>query len=249
MIEFKNVNKWYGRYHALVDVSETVTQGEVVVVCGPSGSGKSTLIRTLNRLESIDSGHILLQGEDIHRPGLDVDRYRAGIGFVFQQFNLLRRLTVLENTLLGRLAHAPRWRSLAGWFAPDDVAKAEAALARVGLGGVAGRRVDTLSGGQQQRVAIARAVVQAPAVILADEPMASLDPALAHTVMGLLREINSEDGITVVATLHVLELAQAYGQRIIGRSRGRVVHDGPSASLDATVSARIFGPGPGGATE
>ncbi|MGH7317644.1 MAG: phosphonate ABC transporter ATP-binding protein, partial [Candidatus Rokuibacteriota bacterium] len=166
---------------------------------------------------------------------------RARIGFVFQQFNLLRRLTVLENALLGRLAHVSPWRSLLGCFEPPDIARAETILTRVGLEGLAGRRVDTLSGGQQQRVAIARALLQAPAVVLADEPMASLDPALAHTVMELLRRINREDGITVVATLHVLDLAQSYGRRIIGLSQGRVVHDGPPGSLDAAATARIFG--------
>jgi phosphonate transport system ATP-binding protein len=166
---------------------------------------------------------------------------RARVGFVFQQFNLLRRLSVLENVLLGRLARTPRWRSLLGWFEPEDLARAETILARVGLEGLAARRVDTLSGGQQQRVAIARALLQEPAVMLADEPMSSLDPALAHTVMELLRRINREDGITVVASLHVIELAQAYGERIIGLNRGRVVHDGPPPSLDAAATARIFG--------
>ncbi len=133
--------------------------------------------------------------------------------------------------------------ALIGWFEPAELARAEATLARVGLVGLATRRIDTLSGGQQQRVAIARALVQGPAVILADEPMASLDPALAHTVMELLRRINHEDGITVITSLHVLELAQAYGQRIIGLHQGRVVHDGPPALLDRAATARIFGPG------
>jgi phosphonate transport system ATP-binding protein len=168
-------------------------------------------------------------------------RVRARIGFVFQQFNLQRRLTVIENALLGGLARASRWRSLVGWFETAEVSRANAVLTRVGLEGLADRRVDTLSGGQQQRVAIARALLQEPAVVLADEPMSSLDPALAHTVMESLRRINEEDGITVVTSLHVLELAQAYGRRVIGLSRGRVVHDGPPDSLDTAATARIFG--------
>jgi phosphonate transport system ATP-binding protein len=193
------------------------------------------------------AGHIEVDGVEVTGATPEtLRRIRSGIGFIFQQFNLLRRLTVLENTVLGRLPHATRWRSLAGWFDPADLARARATLIRVGLDGLDTRRIDTLSGGQQQRVAIARALVQAPAVILADEPMASLDPSLAHTVMELLRRINHEDGITVVTSLHVLELAQAYGQRIVGLHRGRVVHDGPPDSLDAAATARIFGPGPGG---
>jgi len=236
-----------GGSRALDGIDLHIGRGEFVALIGPSGAGKSTLLRCLNGLVTPTAGHIEVDGVEV--TGADAEtlrRIRSGIGFVFQQFNLLRRLTVLENTVLGRLPHATRWRSLAGWFDPADLARARATLARVGLDGMDTRRVDTLSGGQQQRVAIARALVQTPAVILADEPMASLDPSLAHTVMELLRRINQEDGITVVTSLHVLELAQAYGQRIIGLHRGRVVHDGPPASLDGAATARIFGPGLGG---
>jgi phosphonate transport system ATP-binding protein len=242
VIRVRSLRKDYpGSLRALDGVDLDIARGEFVALIGPSGAGKSTLLRCLNGLVTPTAGQVEVGGEAVTGASAEaLRRIRAGI--VFQQFNLLRRLTVLENALLGRLAHASRWRSLAGWFAPADVARTEATLARVGLEGLASRRVDTLSGGQQQRVAIARALVQVPAVILADEPMASLDPALAHTVMELLRRINREDGITVVASLHVLELAQAYGQRIIGLSRGRVVHDGPPAALDAAASARIFGP-------
>jgi phosphonate transport system ATP-binding protein len=172
----------------------------------------------------------------------ELRRIRARIGFVFQQFNLLRRLSVLDNVLVGRLAHAPGWSSAIGWFAASDVARARAALQRVGLGDLEDRRADTLSGGQQQRVAIARALVQEPRTILADEPMSSLDPALAESVMELLREINQQDGITVITSLHVLELAKIYGRRVIALRAGRIVHDGPPESLDAGASERIFGP-------
>ncbi|HWN04939.1 MAG TPA: phosphonate ABC transporter ATP-binding protein [Candidatus Dormibacteraeota bacterium] len=243
MIRVRGLRKDYpGGPRALDGVDLDIGPGEFVALIGPSGAGKSTLLRCLNGLVTPTAGEVRIGDEAVTGASPEaLRRVRARIGFVFQQFNLLRRLTVLENTLLGRLAHASRWRSLLGWFEPAEVSKAHAILIRVGLDGLAGRRVDTLSGGQQQRVAIARALLQEPAVVLADEPMSSLDPALAHTVMEFLRRINEEDGITVVASLHVLELAQAYGRRVIGLSRGRVVHDGPPSSLDAATTARIFG--------
>jgi phosphonate transport system ATP-binding protein len=245
LIRVRGLRKEYpGGSRALDGIDLHIRRGEFVALIGPSGAGKSTLLRCLNGLATPTAGHIEVDGVEVTGATPEtLRRIRSGIGFVFQQFNLLRRLTVLENTVLGRLPHATRWRSLAGWFDPAELARARATLARVGLDGLDTRRIDTLSGGQQQRVAIARALVQAPAVILADEPMASLDPSLAHTIMELLRRINHEDGITVVTSLHVLELAQAYGQRIIGLHRGRVVHDGPPDSLDGAATARIFGPG------
>ena len=246
MIRVRALRKDYpGSPRALDGIDLDIGRGEFVALIGSSGAGKSTLLRCLNGLVTPTAGQIEVDGQMVTGASAEsLRRVRAGIGFVFQQFNLMRRLSVLENVVLGRLAYTSRWRSLVGCFAPADVARAEATLARVGLDGLAARRVDTLSGGQQQRVAIARALLQTPAVILADEPMASLDPALAHTVMELLRRINQEDGITVVASLHVLELAQTYGHRIVGLRRGRVVHDGPPASLDAAATARVFGPAP-----
>jgi len=243
VIRVRGLRKDYpGCPRALDGVDLEIGRGEFVALIGPSGAGKSTLLRCLNGLVTPTAGEVWIGDQAVTGASSDVlRRVRARVGFVFQQFNLLRRLSVLDNALLGRLAHASRWRSLLGWFEPADLAKAETILTRVGLEGLGSRRVDTLSGGQQQRVAIARALLQQPAVVLADEPMSSLDPALAHTVMELLRRINREDGITVVASLHVMELAQSYGQRIIGLSRGRVVHDGPPASLDATATTRIFG--------
>jgi phosphonate transport system ATP-binding protein len=231
-----------GGARALDGVDLDIAPGEFVALIGPSGAGKSTLLRCLNGLVVPTAGEVRI-GDDIVTGASPetLRRVRARIGFVFQQFNLQRRLTVLENALLGGLARASRWRSLAGWFERSEVLRAQAVLTRVGLDGLADRRVHTLSGGQQQRVAIARALFQEPAVVLADEPMSSLDPALAHTVMELLRRINEEDGITVVTSLHVLELARAYGRRVIGLSRGRVTHDGPPESLDASATARIFG--------
>jgi phosphonate transport system ATP-binding protein len=249
VIRVRGLRKDYpGGSRALDDVDLDIGPGEFVALIGPSGAGKSTLLRCLNGLVTPTAGRVEVGGVAVTGATPEtLRRIRSGVGFVFQQFNLLRRLTVLENTVLGRLSHAARWRSLVGWFDAADLARARATLARVGLDGLDTRRIDTLSGGQQQRVAIARALVQAPAVILADEPMASLDPSLAHTVMELLRRINQEDGITVIASLHVLELAQAYGQRIIGLHRGRVVHDGAADSLDEAATTRIFGPGATGA--
>jgi phosphonate transport system ATP-binding protein len=245
VIHVRGLRKDYpGGSRALDGVDLDIAPGEFVALIGPSGAGKSTLLRCLNGLVIPTAGLVRIGGEAVTGASPEtLRRVRARIGFVFQQFNLQRRLTVLENALVGGLARASRWRSLVGWFAAPEISRAHAILTRVGLDGLADRRVDTLSGGQQQRVAIARALLQEPAVILADEPMSSLDPALAHTVMEFLRRINREDGITVVASLHVLELAQAYGRRVIGLSRGRVVHDGPPESLDAGATTRIFGSG------
>jgi phosphonate transport system ATP-binding protein len=243
VIRVRGLRKDYpGAARALDGVDLDIAPGEFVALIGPSGAGKSTLLRCLNGLVTPTAGEVRI-GDDVVTGASPetLRRVRARIGFVFQQFNLQRRLTVIENTLLGGLARASRWRSLVGWFEAAEVSRANAILTRVGLEGLSDRRVDTLSGGQQQRVAIARALLQEPAVVLADEPMSSLDPALAHTVMEFLRRINEEDGITVVTSLHVLELAQAYGRRVIGLTRGRVVHDGPPDSLDAAATARIFG--------
>src|SRR5262245_51534551 len=176
MIEFRNVTKFYGSFRALDDVTETITRGEVVVICGPSGSGKSTLIRTINRLEPIDSGHILLEGQDIHRPGLDVDAFRSGIGFVFQQFNLFPHLTVLDNCTLAPM----RVRKLGATVARD---RARALLERVGLADKAESYPAQLSGGQQQRVAIARALAMEPPLMLFDEPTSALDPEMVSEVL------------------------------------------------------------------
>ena len=215
MIEFKNVNKWYGDYHALVDVSETVAQGEVVVVCGPSGSGKSTLIRTINRLESIDAGHILLQGEDIHRPGLDVDRYRAGIGFVFQQFNLFPHLSVIDNCTL-----APTFvRGLSPASARDQ---AMALLDRVGLAHKAHAHPSELSGGQQQRVAIARALAMEPPLMLFDEPTSALDPEMVGEVLTVIRDL-ARDGMTLVCVTHEMGFAREVADRVIFMDQGKVL--------------------------
>jgi phosphonate transport system ATP-binding protein len=246
LIRIRRLCKAYpGGTRALDDVSLDIVDGEFVALIGPSGAGKSSFLRCMNGLVAPTSGEVIVDGHTVTgAPDERLRQVRAGIGFVFQQFNLLRRLTVLQNVLVGRLAHTSRWRSLIGWFDPIDVVRTRAVLERIGLGGLADRRVDTLSGGQQQRVAIARALVQAPRIMLADEPMASLDPALSRTVMELLRRINLEDGITVVTSLHVLGLARDYGRRIIALRDGRVVHDGPPESLTGDVARIIFGDAP-----
>ena len=194
MIELQNVNKWYGDYHALVDVNEIITTGEVVVVCGPSGSGKSTLIRTINRLEEIQGGRILVDGQDVHAPQQNVNALRAGIGFVFQQFNLFPHLTVLENCTLA----AVQLKKLTPAEARE---RAMALLDRVGLAHKAQAIPSQLSGGQQQRVAIARALTLRPPVILFDEPTSALDPEMVGEVLLVMRDL-ARDGMTMVCVTH-----------------------------------------------
>jgi phosphonate transport system ATP-binding protein len=242
VIRIRGLRKVYpGGTVGIDGIDLDIGAGEVVALIGPSGAGKSTFLRCLNGLVTPTDGDVSVGGQAVSgASAVEMRRIRAGIGFVFQQFNLLRRLSVLENVLIGRLARMPRIRSLLGLFSAADVARAQAVLERVGLEGLGDRRVDTLSGGQQQRVAIARAVVQEPKVLLADEPMASLDPALAHTVLALLRRISEEDGLTVVTSLHVLELARLYGRRVIGLRAGRLVYDGSPDGLTNAMAERIF---------
>jgi polar amino acid transport system ATP-binding protein len=215
MIELKNVNKWYGDYHALVDVTETIPTGEVVVVCGPSGSGKSTLIRTINRLEEIQSGHILLDGEDVHAPKRDVNQLRAGIGFVFQQFNLFPHLTVLENCILA----AVQLKKLAPAEARE---RAMALLNRVGLANKADAIPSQLSGGQQQRVAIARALTLQPPIMLLDEPTSALDPEMVGEVLLVMRDL-AKDGMTMVCVTHEMGFAREVADRVIFMDQGAVL--------------------------
>ena len=245
MIRVRGLRQEYaGGTLALGGIDLDVAAGEFVALIGPSGAGKSTLLRCLNGLVRPTAGAVEGDGRSVTSASADeLRRIRARVGFVFQQFNLLRRLSVRDNVLIGRLGHVGVGRSLVGAFPAADVARAESTLARVGLGGLGARRADTLSGGQQQRVAIARALVQAPRVLLADEPMASLEPALSHTVMEILQRINREDGITVVTSLHVLEIARQYARRVVGLSGGRVVYDGPTDGLTAAAAAAIFSAG------
>lgn len=215
MIQLDKVNKWYGDYHALVDVTETINKGEVVVVCGPSGSGKSTLIRTLNRLEPIQSGQITINGQDIHQRGLDLNEFRSHIGFVFQQFNLFPHLTVLENCTL-----APT--RLRGLKPAEAKARSMALLERVGLAHKAAALPSELSGGQQQRVAIARALAMEPPLMLFDEPTSALDPEMVGEVLLVMRDL-ARDGMTMICVTHEMGFAREVADRILFMDAGKVL--------------------------
>ena len=218
MIVLEQVNKWYGEYHALVDVTETVAKNEVVVVCGPSGSGKSTLIRTLNRLEEIDSGRIAVDGRDIHARGLDVNALRAGIGFVFQQFNLFPHLTALENCMLAPVSLKRAREAEAKAFALE-------LLDGVGLAHKADAYPHQLSGGQQQRVAIARALAMRPPIMLFDEPTSALDPEMVGEVLQVMRKLAGQ-GMTMVCVTHEMGFARDVADRIWFMAEGKILEKG-----------------------
>jgi phosphonate transport system ATP-binding protein len=223
-----------------------VEPGEFVVILGRSGAGKTTLLRTINRLVEPTAGTVRVAGSEVTGASPAALRaIRRRIGMIFQQFNLVRRMSVLDNVLAGRLGYVPALASLAGHFPAEAREQARACLGQVGLAHLAERRADTLSGGEQQRVAIARALAQAPAVILADEPTASLDPQLTGSIMDLLRRINREHGITLVVSQHQLETALAYASRIVGLRHGRVVFDGAPAAVTREVAGAIYAGGAG----
>jgi len=227
---------------ALRDVTFTVRPGEFLVIIGLSGSGKSTLMRCINRLIEPTSGHIYIDDVDITTlsPG-EMRHVRRHIGMIFQQFNLVKRSSVLMNVLSGRLGYVPATWSLLNYFPRPEVARAVANLERVGIPEKAHVRADQLSGGQQQRVGIARALMQEPKVILADEPVASLDPATSHSVLRYVEELNKKDGITVLCALHFLSLARRYGTRIIALRAGEMVFDGLPADIDERRFKEIYG--------
>lgn len=233
MLEVRNLYKTYpDGTEALKDVSFTVEPGEFLVVIGLSGSGKSTLLRCINRLIDPTAGKILWNGLDVTAAqGEDLRKIRRRIGMVFQQFNLVRRLSVLNNALTGRLGYTTTRQSLFYRFGKADREAAHRALQRVGLTEQTYKRASELSGGQQQRVGIARALMQEPEIILADEPVASLDPVLAHSILGHLERLNKEDGITVICSLHYLDLVQRYASRVIGLRDGRIVYRGTSEDI------------------
>ncbi|MFN3868221.1 MAG: phosphonate ABC transporter ATP-binding protein [Hyphomicrobiaceae bacterium] len=218
------LSKSYGNTRALDGVSLIVAPGEMVVVLGPSGSGKSTLFRCITRLTEPDAGEVYVDSTPIHAlRGRALAKARRDIGVVFQQFNLIRRRTALENVLAGRLGAAPLWRVVSGRFDDGDYAVAYAALDAVGLAEKAHQRADTLSGGQQQRVAIARAVAQRSKILLADEPVASLDPASAVAVLSILKGLTRTSGLAVLCTLHQPHLAEQFADRIVEMRDGRLV--------------------------
>jgi phosphonate transport system ATP-binding protein len=223
-----------------------VWPGEMVALIGASGSGKSTLLRHIAGLTLGDrgAGCITVHGQVMQRNGRTprgVRRVRAGIGVVFQQFNLVGRLPVLTNVLVGALARLPLWRTLPGWFPAVERDRAMQALARVGIAEQAHQRAGTLSGGQQQRAAIARTLVQGARLILADEPIASLDPESSRNVMETLAELNRVDGITVVVSLHQVDFAVRFCRRVVALRHGRILYDGPSEGLSAEMLAEVYG--------
>jgi len=233
MLEIRHLTKMYDDGTvALRDVSFQVEDGEFMVVIGLSGSGKSTLLRCINRLIDPTEGEILWDGTDLAKlKGEELRNARRQIGMVFQHFNLVNRSTVMVNVLAGRLGYAPTWRSVVGRFSADDRMRAKQALERMGITDQANKRADDLSGGQQQRVGIARALMQEPKMILADEPVASLDPVLAHSILQHLERLNREDKITVICSLHYLDLVQRYGTKVIGLRAGQLVYEGSQEDI------------------
>jgi phosphonate transport system ATP-binding protein len=245
-IEVRAAAKTFGAQRALDGVTLSVAKGEMVGLIGPSGAGKSTLLRAINGLTLLDGGdgEVSACGSLVQRAGRiadDVRGVRARIGLIFQQFNLVGRLSLFTNAALGLLGRTPFWRGLLGLWTADERRSVMAALARVGVAEQAGQSASTLSGGQQQRAAIARALVQEAEVVLADEPVASLDPVAARRVMDLLAELNRERGLTVLVSLHQVDYALRYCRRIVALKAGRVVFDGPSESLDAARLIEIYG--------
>jgi phosphonate transport system ATP-binding protein len=247
VIRVEGLNKTFGRKQALYDLALSVQPGEMVALIGASGSGKSTLLRHLAGLaccDRSDGGSIEVLGRQVQVQGRlngEVRRLRADIGYIFQQFNLVDRLSVLHNVLLGCLGRMPRWRGTLGRFSSEEKQRAMQALDRVGLAELALQRASTLSGGQQQRVAIARALCQRAEVILADEPIASLDPESARKVMEILADINRRDGKTVVVTLHQVDYAMRYCRRAVALKGGRVHFDGATDSLNPHFLNDLYG--------
>ena len=243
MIHFADASVTYpGGVHAMRSLDLTIHPGEFVVIVGLSGAGKSTLIRAVNGLVPLTSGSLDVNGRDVtslDRSGLR--DLRAEVGMIFQGFNLVDRTTVLKNVLMGRLHHTSTWRTLFGRYPQADIDIAARALQRVEILDKAYVRASNLSGGQRQRVGIARALAQEPSIILADEPVASLDPPTSHVVMKYLQQIGRELGITVIVNLHFLDLATAYADRIIGLRDGALVFDGPGADCDEKVFEDIYG--------
>ncbi len=243
IIECEGLGVTYpGGVEALKNVDLTIEDGDFVIVVGLSGAGKSTLLRTINRLVEPTTGTIKVDGRVINNlDKKELKEYRSEVGMIFQNFNLVNRSSVLRNVLAGRLREVPTWRTLLGLFPEEDVEEALSCLERVGIKEKADSRADELSGGQQQRVGIARALAQEPKILLADEPVASLDPPTSHAVMQDLKRINEEDGITTLVNLHFIDLAQEYGEKIIGLREGELVYQGPASKVTEAKFEEIYG--------
>lgn len=231
-----------GGVRALRSLALDIPAGQFLVLVGLSGAGKSTLIRAINGLVPVTSGRVLVGDRDVATAsGRELREIRAGVGMIFQGFNLVKRASVMDNVLMGRLHATSAWRSLLGRWSAADVELGFEALERVGIVDKAWVRASNLSGGQQQRVGIARALAQQPGILLADEPVASLDPPTSHQVMRDLQRINRELGITTIVNLHFLDLARTYGDRVIGLRAGELVYDGTGAAADEQVFRDIYG--------
>lgn len=243
MIKFDKVNKVYPNgLHALKNVSLEINQGEFVAIIGLSGAGKSTLLRTINRMHGITDGSLTVNGQEVKNlKGNDLRKFRRKIGMVFQSFNLVTRTTVIKNVLTSRVPDMPLWKSIIGLYSKEDKIKALEALDKVGILDKAYIRADQLSGGQQQRVALARTLAQNPEIILADEPVAALDPITAAQVMDDFKKINKDLNISVLINIHHVDLALKYADRVIGIKAGEIVYDGPSKNVDQDILKQIYG--------
>ncbi|WP_066712342.1 phosphonate ABC transporter ATP-binding protein [Clostridium sp. Marseille-P299] len=243
MIEFRHVNKVYPNgVKGLDDVSLKIDQGEFVAIIGLSGAGKSTLIRSINRMHEITSGDLMVNEVNVKTlKGKSLRKFRRGIGMIFQSFNLVTRTTVIKNVLTANVPEMSFFRVLFGLFTKEQKVEALEALDKVGILDKAYVRVDQLSGGQQQRVALARTLAQNPQIILADEPVASLDPVTARQVMSDFKTINKDMNISVLINIHHVELALEYATRVIGIRSGKIVYDGPASGVNQEVLTSIYG--------
>lgn len=243
MIKFDNVNKVYPNgLHALKNISLEIQQGEFVAIIGLSGAGKSTLLRTINRMHDISDGSLVVNGEEVKDlKGKTLRKFRRNIGMVFQSFNLVTRTSVINNVLTSRVPDMPMWKSIIGLYSREDKVIALEALDKVGILNKAYVRADQLSGGQQQRVALARTLAQNPQIILADEPVAALDPVTASQVMDDFKKINEELNISVLINIHHVDLALKYASRVIGIKAGEIVYDGPADKVDSDILTQIYG--------
>lgn len=243
MIKFENVNKVYPNgYHALKNISLEINQGEFVAIIGLSGAGKSTLLRTINRMHDITDGSLVVNNQEVKNlKGKELRKFRRKLGMVFQSFNLVTRTTVIKNVLTSRVPDMPLINSIIGLYSKEDKIIALEALDKVGILDKAYVRADQLSGGQQQRVALARTLAQKPEIILADEPVAALDPITAVQVMDDFKKINKEMNISVLINIHHVDLALKYADRVIGIKVGEIVYDGPSNEVDNEILKQIYG--------
>ncbi|MDR6225794.1 phosphonate ABC transporter ATP-binding protein [Desmospora profundinema] len=243
MIQFKDVSLVYPNgTQGLKNVNLSIGEGEFIVVVGLSGAGKSTLIRSINRLVTPTDGQLWVDGENIiSYKGKQLRRLRTKVGIIFQNYNLVKRSSVMRNVISGRLGHTGTIRSILNLYPKEDVNLAYESLKRVNIEEKVYQRADQLSGGQQQRVSIARVLTQQPSIILADEPVASLDPPTSHQVMRYLKKINREDNITTLVNLHYIDMAMEYADRIIGMRAGEVVFDGPTSQVTEKTFEEIYG--------